>query len=37
MLPIKSPIALGTVLRETRTALQIPAADMADMAGTTAI
>ena len=33
MLPIKSPTALGTVLRETRTALQIPAADMA---GTTA-
>jgi transcriptional regulator with XRE-family HTH domain len=37
MLPIKSPTALGTVLRETRTALQIPAADMAEMAGTTAV
>jgi transcriptional regulator with XRE-family HTH domain len=37
MLRIKSPMALGTVLRETRTALQVPAADMASMAGTTAV
>ena len=37
MLLIKSPTALGTVLRETRTALQIPAANMAAMAGTTAV
>jgi transcriptional regulator with XRE-family HTH domain len=37
MLRIKSPTALGSVLRETRTALQIPAADMAAMAGTTTV
>ena len=37
MIPVKSPIMLGAVLRETRTALRIPAADLAAMAGTTAI
>jgi transcriptional regulator with XRE-family HTH domain len=34
MLPIKSPKALGSVLRETRTALRIPAEDLAAMVHT---
>lgn len=34
MLPIKSPKALGSVLRETRTALRIPAEDLAAMVNT---
>ena len=37
MLAIKSPLALGALLRETRTALRIPAADMAAMVDTTSV
>lgn len=34
MVKIKSPVALGAALRQTRTALRIPAADMAAMVNT---
>lgn len=37
MITLKSPEALGAVLRETRTALRIPAADMAAMVNTTPV
>lgn len=34
---VKSPIQLGAVLRATRTALNLPAADVAAMTGTSAV
>lgn len=37
MLPIKSPQMLGVALRETRTALGIPADVLASMAGVSAV
>ncbi|RTL56475.1 MAG: hypothetical protein EKK46_04505 [Rhodocyclaceae bacterium] len=37
MIPIKNPVTLGTVLRGTRTALNIPAADMAAFAKTNVV
>lgn len=37
MVPIKSPIVLGALLRETRTALHLPAADMAALVKTTPV
>jgi transcriptional regulator with XRE-family HTH domain len=37
MLPLKSPRALGAVLRETRTALRIPAEDLAAMVETSPV
>jgi transcriptional regulator with XRE-family HTH domain len=37
MLHLNSPSALGAVLRETRTALRIPAEDMAEMVGTSPV
>lgn len=37
MLKITSPTTLGLVLRETRTALRLPAADVAALADTTSV
>jgi transcriptional regulator with XRE-family HTH domain len=37
MLIVKTPNQLGAVLRGTRTALNLPAADVAAMAGTSAV
>lgn len=37
MLPLKSPSVLGAVLRETRTALRIPAEDLAEMVDTSPV
>ncbi|MGX4641045.1 helix-turn-helix domain-containing protein [Massilia sp. SYSU DXS3249] len=34
---VKSPAQLGAVLRQTRVALQLPAADVAAMSGTSAV
>jgi transcriptional regulator with XRE-family HTH domain len=37
MIIVKSPLALGSLLRETRTAMNIPAADLAAMVSTTPV
>lgn len=37
MISVKSPMQLGAVLRETRTALRLPVSDLAAMVGTTPV